>query len=177
MPKEAPRASQASTRTPHKKEAVNREARAKSQKMHTCDECGYTTLRADAMELHVRTHTGEKPFACPECPHRSTQQGAMNSHLKVCACYICGCSGSNELHSTGKTPFLCFFPAEHRRFLLLIPPRHTTCNTTYRRYTTSRNHFHVNTARTDSIQQLPVRSTAHVCMLSMCAIIATFDHR
>ena len=106
MPRETPRASQASTRTPHKKEAMSREAKATSEKMHTCDKCGYTTLRADTMVHHVRTHTGERPFACPGCPYRSAQRSAMIPHSKVRGWYICDCNSVKLVSSDSVDPHL-----------------------------------------------------------------------
>lgn len=29
----------------------------------------------------MRTHTGEKPYACPYCPHRATQKVNLKGHV------------------------------------------------------------------------------------------------
>ncbi|KAK4315610.1 hypothetical protein Pmani_013174 [Petrolisthes manimaculis] len=44
--------------------------------------CGYSTNKASVLRGHTRTHTGEKPFACPYCPHRTAQRGNLNAHIR-----------------------------------------------------------------------------------------------
>jgi hypothetical protein len=47
------------------------------QPLHTCTECQHTCTSAAALEEHMRTHTGEKPYHCDHCPFQS----ATSSHL------------------------------------------------------------------------------------------------
>ena len=44
--------------------------------------CGYITDRESWLRQHVRTHTGEKPFACPYCSFRSAQKGNVTVHVR-----------------------------------------------------------------------------------------------
>ncbi|KAG7162517.1 Zinc finger protein 84-like 1, partial [Homarus americanus] len=61
-------------------------------KLHQCPYCSYSTPRKNHLIEHIRTHTGEKPFACPYCPSRFVQKGTLNSHIRT---------------HTGERPYAC----------------------------------------------------------------------
>lgn len=47
-----------------------------------CGYCGKSFVRSDVLVQHVRTHTGEKPYACPHCPYRASQRTHLRLHLR-----------------------------------------------------------------------------------------------
>ncbi|XP_064093084.1 longitudinals lacking protein, isoforms H/M/V-like isoform X42 [Macrobrachium nipponense] len=51
------------------------------EKPFACDSCPYSTTTKESLTRHIRTHTGEKPYVCPYCPYRSSEKGRLNKHL------------------------------------------------------------------------------------------------
>lgn len=49
----------------------------------SCPHCGRFFGRPVDLGRHLRTHTGEKPFACPHCAFRSAQSGNVYRHIKM----------------------------------------------------------------------------------------------
>ncbi|KAI5721740.1 hypothetical protein M8J77_025136 [Diaphorina citri] len=48
-----------------------------------CFACEYHSLSSVHMRLHIRRHTGEKPFKCPFCPYKSAQSSALTTHIRT----------------------------------------------------------------------------------------------
>ncbi|XP_042880379.1 protein tramtrack, beta isoform-like isoform X18 [Penaeus japonicus] len=61
-------------------------------KMHFCPYCAYITNFTSHLRDHIRTHTGEKPFACPHCIYRATTKNHLQKHIRV---------------HTGEKPYAC----------------------------------------------------------------------
>ncbi|XP_068914467.1 zinc finger protein 25-like isoform X1 [Tenebrio molitor] len=48
-----------------------------------CTQCDACFCRKPYLEVHLRTHTGERPFQCDVCEKRFTQKSSLNTHKRV----------------------------------------------------------------------------------------------
>lgn len=47
-----------------------------------CSKVFQGAKRKYRLDRHMLVHWGVKPFICPKCPYRATQQGNLNRHIR-----------------------------------------------------------------------------------------------
>ncbi|XP_071523785.1 uncharacterized protein [Panulirus ornatus] len=65
---------------------------APANRKFQCEFCGKSFQWQSNLQLHVRSHTGEKPYPCPHCSYRATQRSDLTKHLRI---------------HTGEKPYAC----------------------------------------------------------------------
>ncbi|KAL1666355.1 hypothetical protein GGF50DRAFT_99450 [Schizophyllum commune] len=62
----------------------------KDASMYYCphEGCAYKTLQKSNLESHFNVHTGEKPYACPECPFSSANPSSLCRHRQRLHGYV-----------------------------------------------------------------------------------------
>ncbi|XP_044731255.1 zinc finger protein 883-like [Chrysoperla carnea] len=53
------------------------------EKPYQCDVCPKAFPTSGAYQKHKRVHTGERPFMCPQCKRRFTAKEVLNRHMKT----------------------------------------------------------------------------------------------
>ncbi|XP_076018219.1 uncharacterized protein sall2 [Genypterus blacodes] len=54
---------------------------ASSRLQHACRFCGKVFTSDSSMQIHLRSHTGERPYQCPVCLSRFTTRGNLKVHF------------------------------------------------------------------------------------------------
>ncbi|KAM9037382.1 zinc finger protein 296 [Sarcophilus harrisii] len=49
----------------------------------TCEFCGKVFKNSSNLTVHRRSHTGERPYACPLCPYACAQSSKLTRHLRT----------------------------------------------------------------------------------------------
>lgn len=97
--------------------------KAGSSQLITCPVCGQVLARHSTLKIHMRQHSGDRPFKCSSCSRTFTQRSLLDSHLRTHSGvrpYSCPRCRKTFVHSsalkthkrrhTGERPHRCAVP-------------------------------------------------------------------
>ncbi|XP_045701158.1 zinc finger protein 296 [Phyllostomus hastatus] len=64
-------------------EAKSSRASSLPKRSPTCPVCAKTLSSFSNLKVHMRSHTGERPYACDQCPYACAQSSKLNRHKKT----------------------------------------------------------------------------------------------
>ena len=91
---------------PGRRKSTHGEGDLLAKSHHICPHCSYRALSRSKLVVHMRSHSGERPFACHVCSYRSINRGNLTAHLRTHA---------------GEEPYqckVCEYKAKYRREFL-----------------------------------------------------------
>uniref|UniRef100_A0A8C5ZVA7 C2H2-type domain-containing protein n=1 Tax=Marmota marmota marmota TaxID=9994 RepID=A0A8C5ZVA7_MARMA len=62
---------------------VSDDGSQRSGPLHKCDECGKAFSRPSYLRTHVKTHSGEKPYACRFCGKTFLRSYSLTEHIRT----------------------------------------------------------------------------------------------
>ena len=65
-----------------KREKKTEKKKKKAKTVHVCAVCLYRAVQKSKLTVHMRTHTGVKPYACNKCTYRAAEKSLLTSHMR-----------------------------------------------------------------------------------------------